>query len=1184
MAVTERVRIHIESSADLKAYADAMVVHKVWERQVKRTEKLFRGHANMLDRAIAFQLGQAAKAAGLFGQRLLRMNLKGFGIELAGITTGLLLMKAALATGRWVARAWGSTISFLKASVAGLTAAVIGLVGVLAAANREFAQLQMRPFAGGGTSAAAGSMRGPLSHGGMQIMGMAATQQMVSTLNRAHPGFASNNGRLVNQMSQAVGYDPKAAVGYAQALAAAKTSGSSQPVSDFLRSQGHIYRGVAQKAAGMQVGDLRGAITGGELTPRQMRGQEGRLQNTLMGQVKGALPRMFDLFSTIGGPLIDPLRNALRDIEGIIVNAMHRMSATIHQFGLGTFIPGMVAQVQRFADWITKIVIQDLPRLMTVLRAIRDWWMEFWNAAGRWFSDLEDRMKKFEEAAATSWQMVRNVFGKFWEWYKEKTHEWNDLINANAGAYEGFGDALGNVLVGIGKMLTRFKDAFFENLPAINQFFRFLTDEVFPKLGDFAEAFANAFSSALPVIESIVRALMPLLLLVTGIVGMLNAMGPMGSALAVGLGYLGMSARGHRGAGMFMSGMFNPIEPHRQTVQQQQSVMYQTGHNANRNRGKMFTPKPGRLLPGVAWGRGVIGGGMAAMGTMALAGIVGAAGGGNQVTQGISESAMTAAPMMFIPGLGAAAAGVFGGQMLINKAHEMRGFHAAGTAGAIGGAAQAAGLVGLASAAGLTGPPGWAAAGVILAAAGVQYIISGLKGDENTRAYGAKGVELGTAQASHFKTQIGLQSTRQGIRSKMKAYDVLLGDDSRIAELAEQNHASFESTRDQMILERAGVKQEGLRAIDAYEDAMLNIAGVTGKTADEVETLADRWGLALHNARDEVEFFFKLTERYKTYRSRDGHLRGITQNDYRATFTGMFSDQVEGGLFAENGWRPGTTLTQARQQSAASFGNLLSFMAGGGTVGPGTAEALDFQRTTFALFSAAGITGARQGSQWAALAKRGPNGEPSLLEQSAKRMGFDIDAASFDPLLAEIDRVSNAGMNLEAFKATQLGGQMNTLMTGIGQAGFGNGRFGSQAKRDQILKGAMESGDPETAMTLLNLDIHSEATKEAAMKLAELATQAQAAAQALGLIAGDYVAEHGTKMGRRHRSANPNIDRDPILGTDDLDGRSPGAQLDRRRLAEIQKARFDLSKWDWGLTGLAGSGIKTTFTTLPWNR
>jgi hypothetical protein len=193
-------------------------------------------------------------------------------------------------------------------------------------------------------------------------------------------------------------------------------------------------------------------------------------------------------------------------------------------------------------------------------------------------------------------------------------------------------------------------------------------------------------------------------------------------------------------------------------------------------------------------------------------------------------------------------------------------------------------------------------------------------------------------------------------------------------------------------------------------------------------------------------------------------------------------------------------------------------------------------------------------------------------------MGFDIDAASFDPLLAEIDRVSNAGTNLEAFKATQLGEQMNTLMTGIGQAGFGNGRFGSQAKRDQILKGAMESGDPETAMTLLNLDIHSEATKEAAMKLAELATQAQAAAQALGLIAGDYVAEHGTKMGRRHRSANPNIDRDPILGTDDLDGRSPGAQLDRRRLAEIQKARFDLSKWDWGLTGLAGSGIKSTFT------
>ena len=94
MAVTERVRIHIETSADLDGYSKTMIANTLLKRQLKQTDKLSRGYANTLETAIAYQLGQAAKAAGLFGQRLLKMNLKGFGIELAGITTGLLLMKA----------------------------------------------------------------------------------------------------------------------------------------------------------------------------------------------------------------------------------------------------------------------------------------------------------------------------------------------------------------------------------------------------------------------------------------------------------------------------------------------------------------------------------------------------------------------------------------------------------------------------------------------------------------------------------------------------------------------------------------------------------------------------------------------------------------------------------------------------------------------------------------------------------------------------------------------------------------------------------------------------------------------------------------------------------------------------------------------------------------------------------
>jgi len=1139
MGAVERVDIALTGDASnlVRAYSTAMAAENAWMRNHQRNQKLARGPANTLEAALAYQLGQAAKAAGLFGQRLLRMNLKGFGIEMAGITTGLLLMKAALSTGRWIAKAWGNTIDFLKASVAGLTAAVIGMVGALAAANREFSQLQMRPFAGGGTSAAAASMRGPLSHGGMQIMGIAATQQMVGTLNRAHPGFASNNGRLINQMAQAVGYDPKAAVAYAQALASSKTSGSAQPVSDFLKSQGFIYSGVAQKAAGMKAENLRGAITSGQLTPGEMGGQEGRLQNSLMGQIKGMLPRMVDVFSTIGGPLLPGLKTALREIETIVVTALHRMTGTIHQFGLGTFIPGMVTQVQRFADWITKIVVQDLPRLMGVLRSIRDWWMEFWTKAGQWFSDLEDRMKKYEEAAATTWQMVRNLFGKFWEWYKKRMGEWNDLINANAGAYETWGDRIGNLLTAFITMITRFKDVFFEQLPEINRFLKFLTDEVFPKLGDFAEEFARAFKAIFPIIRGIVTALMPLLAAITMLVTGLNMLGGAGSAVALGMGFLGMSMRGHRGAGNFLSGMFNPLARDKQSQQQKQSVMYQTGTRANKGRGQMFFPGDDKLRPGLRWGKSWVSGGAMAMGTMMAASFLGSAGGENQITSAVSETAMQAGMLMFVPGVGMVAAGATGGLMLIHKSKNIRGRHAAGVTGALGAAAVTgtayAAYASTAVAAGAKIHPGIAAL-VIGGYAAKQYITSGNAGAENQQKFLDDGWLLGGANYTEGVTDIGLQSSRAGIRKITTAYDNLLGDESRLRELAANQNASYESTKNAMEFFRPALKAEELRSISKYESAMDRISEITGQTGDAVEEMADRMGVILHTAAGEVEYYFRLTERFKTFRDPvTGGLRGVTQKDFRSNFTGMFSEAVEGGYFSESGWRPGTTTMQARQQSAASMSNLGGFLAGGGVLKAGTAEAQDFMKTTRDAFVAAGITGSRQGSQWKALAA------PGVLQSAMKDMGYDVSAEQLLPLLTELTRVSDMGTNLDAFKETQLGGQMDMLMQGSGL-----NKYDTLGERNKFMKTALASGDPEGALTLLNLEIHSKATEDAAKAMATLKSAAYDAAAALGLIGGAK---------ETYAAASSNKRRDHPGFLNNTASRAPGRQYDAHRVKRFAK-------------------------------
>ena len=212
-------------------------------------------------------------------------------------------------------------------------------------------------------------------------------------------------GQIMPALARLANGDPRAYVAMAKTLGQSVTQGSSQPFSETLGAQGSIFKGVAQRAAATPTPDLIASLLSGQLTPAELKSRGNQLENTLLGVTKGMVTRFYQIFAEIGAPFLEPLKDALIEIEKSVRTALRQITGVMHRVGLDEFMPGLVNQTQRFLDWIVKIVVEDLPRVKQVFTDIMEWWRDFTAAANRFFGDLGDRMHQFEGAAGTAWEL-----------------------------------------------------------------------------------------------------------------------------------------------------------------------------------------------------------------------------------------------------------------------------------------------------------------------------------------------------------------------------------------------------------------------------------------------------------------------------------------------------------------------------------------------------------------------------------------------------------------------------------------------------------------------------------------------------------------------------------------------------------------------------------------------------------
>ena len=535
MAVEQKVVIKVEIDPDLGKSAAINTFLTQLDRKTKRTSSTLR----VFDagfKKFGVTVGKTTAKLMDFGKTLLKLNLKVFAVEIAAVTASMLAMKAALAVGSGFMKAWTNTVKFARAATAGLAASVVTLASSLAAAHRQFQQFQLAPFVGG-LNQARTAMAGAMT--AMPMYGQQASQ-VAAVLSKA--GIQAGNVQaVVRQIGDMAAGDNKAFTNLAQAVANVQKTGSSAAGVQALQAMGPQFQKSAQQAGAMGGKEFINALQSGALTPEAFQGSVAALSTTLFGGVKEMITRLYVRLASMGEIFLDPLRNAMGEIENIVANGLFRISGAIRAFGLETFIPGFVNMLAKFTDWMVILINRDLPKLMGYFGAIRAWWGDFKEGTSNFFGRMSKGLRGYSDAASEAWGMTKNFFGSLGGGFGSRMSKWREGMEQNGQAFQQFGTNLGDVVVAGISVVARIGDLFFENLDKINNFLRFLADKVFPAIESFSGVFVQAFITALPWIQRIVDLLLPVISAFSGLVGMVSgAGGGLGSLAIVG----GMAAGG----------------------------------------------------------------------------------------------------------------------------------------------------------------------------------------------------------------------------------------------------------------------------------------------------------------------------------------------------------------------------------------------------------------------------------------------------------------------------------------------------------------------------------------------------------------------------------------------------------------------------------------------------------------
>lgn len=447
--------------------------------------------------------------------RLLMFTLIGLGIEFAAVALSLVSVNAAFNIGKLAVKGYHAVMGGLTATVAAIG---VGLATV-AAAQREYNaslyayRMKSFPALGKGLNQSMAMLRNLTTDATMASFGVQALNQAFMSVSK-NSEFTGRSLQVLRALSDFAyaGGDPAANIAAAaefvgilqkegkvtsQVTAAAKAMGP-----EFEKSFKKLSKGKTAAS------DVFGLITSGALAKDAgVLGQAGVVNDTLMGTFNAFKTRMVAIFADFGKQFLEPFRKALLTIEGLFRRTFEKVGPELRKFGQGPLLRFITEGAAKVLDVSITLFRKYLPLLDGFGSKV----IKFGHDFMRSFRQLRDALEPLRDGGS----IVIKMFGK----------------------------PIMEVFKGLGRNVKSFAKMAEDNKPEFLAFGESLKNLV-ASIMEFANAFKEAFTNALPVIRRIIDGLSMVVGLFTKILKAVSSLGTMGAFAAVGgLAFAGMKGR-----------------------------------------------------------------------------------------------------------------------------------------------------------------------------------------------------------------------------------------------------------------------------------------------------------------------------------------------------------------------------------------------------------------------------------------------------------------------------------------------------------------------------------------------------------------------------------------------------------------------------------------------------------------
>ena len=371
-----------------------------------------------------------------------------------------------------------------QAALAGVSYALTAVVAAGAAflaVQQQFASVQFAPMFQKGLintedrfEAADLAMRGFVNASELSVFGTkaltASFAEMAKKVDPSKLGMATGAMRELGNVAAGMGGDiGKNFQDVSKFVADFAKEGK---LTDAVKKQGEnispIFKKVIEeqsKAGNTTFEKFMGGLKDNKTFQDAYGGQLDAVNNTVMGRIKGAFTDIKAMLTDMGGPMLNPLGDAVTKIKHMIEALLMRVRGTVTEVGSGSLIDGLVKGIEKVTLLMGRLMTHDVGKAGAAFEQIKN----AWNTITGFFEKIQDYLRPLQDAAMVLYDALKPVFSAFAGNFNSTIQTLSKSLVDNKENIVGFTTEIGRFLKSFGNFGQVLKDAFIKALPVLKQ-------------------------------------------------------------------------------------------------------------------------------------------------------------------------------------------------------------------------------------------------------------------------------------------------------------------------------------------------------------------------------------------------------------------------------------------------------------------------------------------------------------------------------------------------------------------------------------------------------------------------------------------------------------------------------------------------------------------------------------------